>query len=97
MYAVLLNTAYVRGGGSLFALLDREFDAVTFHQAAESSAFDRGEMYKDIVSVFASNETVALLVVKPLYCADFAFIHFLKLSYYYKMLEIWMISRLPYQ
>lgn len=84
---VLLDTTHVRGGGTLVALFDREFDAVAFHQAAEPTTLNGRKMYKDIVATFAGNEAVAFLVVKPLHSADFAIIHLLKLSYYYKTLK----------
>lgn len=81
-FADLLNAADVGGGRPFFALLNSEFYAVAFHQTAESSALDGGEVHKHIVSFLTGNETVAFLVVEPFHSTDFAFIHFEELSYY---------------
>ena len=44
---------------------------LTFLEAPESARLDSGEMYEDILSILAADESIALGVVKPLHCSCF--------------------------
>jgi len=44
---------------------------LTFLEAAESTGLNGGEMYEDILTVLAADETVPLGVVEPLHCSCF--------------------------
>ncbi len=54
----------------------RAFDYVklnllTFLQAAKTVCLDGGEMHKYIFTILAADKTIALGIVKPLYCSCF--------------------------
>ena len=61
-----LDLADVCRRGTLGTILDGEFDAVAFGQAAEALALDGGMVYKDILAPFDGQEAEALLITKPL-------------------------------
>jgi hypothetical protein len=66
-----LNRLDVLGLPALGAFDHVELNLLTFLQAAESICLDRGEVYEDILSILAADESITLRVVKPLYCSCF--------------------------
>jgi len=56
---------------ALGALDHVKLHLLTFLQTAEPTSLNGGEMYEDILTVLAADETVALGVVKPLHCSCF--------------------------
>ena len=66
-----LDRLYVLGLPALGALDNVKLHLLTLLKTAESPRLDGREMYKDILAVLAADKTVALGVVKPLYCSCF--------------------------
>ncbi len=54
-----------------------ELDGLAFLQAAEAAGLNRGEMHEDVFAILAADETIALGVVKPLYCSCFCHLLYL--------------------
>ena len=48
-----------------------ELNLLSFLQAAETVGLNGGEVYKYVLTVLAADESIALGVVKPLYCSLF--------------------------
>ena len=61
-----LDLAHVGGGGTLGALLDREFDLVAFAQATEAFCLNCRLVDEHVLAPCDGQETKALAVVKPL-------------------------------
>src|SRR5512147_1586957 len=68
-----LNLAHIDGGWTLRALLDREFDLVTFGEAAETLGHDGGLVDKHVLAAFHRQKAIPLLVVEPFDGADNTF------------------------
>jgi hypothetical protein len=66
-----LDRLYVLGLPALGALDYVKLHLLTLLETAESPSLNRREVYKDILAVLAADKTVALGVVKPLYCSCF--------------------------
>jgi hypothetical protein len=56
---------------ALGALDHVKLNLLTFLQAAEAASLNGGEMHEYIFAILAADESVALGVVKPLYCSCF--------------------------
>jgi hypothetical protein len=61
-----LDDDYVFSLQPLGALLDREFDLLTFFQSAETVTADFGKMDEDIRPIVLGQEAVSLAAVEPL-------------------------------
>jgi anti-sigma B factor antagonist len=75
----------VLGLPALRTFHDVELDLLTFLQAAESVRLDSGEVYEHIFAVLTANETIALGIVKPLYCSCFHGVAFVPLVLKYAL------------
>jgi hypothetical protein len=49
----------------------RARSTLAFLQAAEAAGLDGGEVHKHVLAVLTADKTLALGVVKPLYCSCF--------------------------
>ena len=56
---------------ALGALYDVELNLLTFLQAAKTVCLDGGEVHEYVLAILAADETIALGIVKPLYCSCF--------------------------
>jgi hypothetical protein len=72
---LFVNEGDAAGLEALLALGDFEFYAVTFVQATEAGALNFGIVDKEIVPIFAGDESIALVTIKPLDCASDTFVH----------------------
>jgi hypothetical protein len=61
----------VLGLPALRTLGDAKLDGLAFLQAFEAASLDGRKMYENIFAVLATDETVPLGVVEPLYCSLF--------------------------
>jgi len=66
-----LNRLYVLSLPSLGTFDYVELDLLALLQAAESIGLDGREVYENVLPVLTADETIALGVVKPLYCSCF--------------------------
>ena len=66
-----LERLYVLSLQTLGALGHVELHGLAFLQALETARLDCGEMHENIFATLAANESVALGIVKPLYCSLF--------------------------
>ena len=48
-----------------------ELNLLTFLQAAKTVCLDGGEVYEYVFTILAADKTIALGIVKPLYCSCF--------------------------
>ena len=64
---------------ALRAFYDVKLNLLAFLQAAESVGLDGGEVHENILPVLAADETIALGIVKPLYCSCFHGVAFVPL------------------
>jgi hypothetical protein len=74
-----LDGLYVLRLPALGALDYIELDLLTFLQAAEAVWLDGGEVNENVLAVLAADETIALGIVKPLYCSCFHGVAFVPL------------------
>jgi hypothetical protein len=56
---------------AFWAFYNVELNLLSFLQTAETTGLDSGEVYKHVFAILAADESVALGVVKPLYCSCF--------------------------
>jgi hypothetical protein len=56
---------------ALGALYDVELNLLTFLQAAKTVGLDGGEVHEYVFTILAADESIALGIVKPLYCSCF--------------------------
>ena len=56
---------------ALRAFYNVELNLLTFLQTAEAVGLNGGEVNENVLAVLAADETIALGVVKPLYCSCF--------------------------
>ena len=56
---------------ALGALYYVELNLLTFLQAAKPVCLDGGEVHENILAILAADKTIALGIVKPLYCSGF--------------------------
>jgi len=56
---------------ALGAFYDVELNLLTFLQAAKPVCLDGGEVHEYIFAILAADKTIALGIVKPLYCSCF--------------------------
>ena len=56
---------------ALGAFYDVELNLLTFLQAAKAVCLDGGEVNENVLATLAADETIALGIVKPLYCSCF--------------------------
>jgi hypothetical protein len=75
----------VLGLPALRTLDDVKLNLLTFLQAAESIRLDSGEVNEHIFAVLTANETIALGIVKPLYCSCFHGVAFVPLVLKYAL------------
>jgi len=68
---LLLDSLNVLSLPALGAFGDVELHGLAFLEAAEAARLNRGEMHKDVFATLTADETIALGVVKPLYCSCF--------------------------
>jgi len=66
-----LSWLYVLRLPALRAFDHIELYLLAFLQAAESAGLNGREMHENILPVLAANKTIALGIVKPLYCSCF--------------------------
>jgi hypothetical protein len=48
-----------------------ELNLLTFLQAAKTVCLDGGEVHENVLTILAADKTIALGIVKPLYCSCF--------------------------
>jgi hypothetical protein len=75
LFGQILQNGNVSCLRTFLALLDCEFDLLTFVQVAETFALNSRVVDKDIRTVLASNKAVALAAVEPFDRADDTFRH----------------------
>ena len=92
----LVNNDDVAGLKSLGSLFNSELDLLAFLQVLETIALNGREMYKDIISTFASEKAVALRSIEPLDCTVDTFRHFCLLVARKKIMEgtHWVLHRI---
>jgi hypothetical protein len=56
---------------ALGAFYDVELNLLTFLQAAKAVCLDGGEVNENVLAILAADKTIALGIVKPLYCSCF--------------------------
>ena len=56
---------------ALGAFHDVELNLLTFLQAAKPVCLDGGEVNENVLAILAADKTIALGIVKPLYCSGF--------------------------
>jgi hypothetical protein len=56
---------------ALGAFDDVELNLLTFLQAAKTVCLDGGEVNENVLAILAADKTIALGIVKPLYCSCF--------------------------
>ena len=56
---------------ALGAFHDIELNLLTFLQAAKTVCLDGGEVNENVFAILAADKTIALGIVKPLYCSCF--------------------------
>ena len=61
--------ADVLGFFALFARRSVELDTLTFFAALVAVTLDAGEMYEDVVTLLARDETESLFRIKKLHCS----------------------------
>src|SRR5437764_9922851 len=66
-----LQRLHILGLPALGALDHIELHLLTFLQAAESIRLNGREVYKHVLAVLTADKSIALGVVKPLYCSCF--------------------------
>ena len=72
----LLDNDDVGSLKTLGALFNSELDLLAFLQVLETITLNGREMYKDIISTFASEKAVALRSIEPFDCTVDTFRHF---------------------
>lgn len=81
MTVKLVYRRYIGGLQTFGAILDGELHLLAFHEIAVTVHLDGREVDEHIRSVFPGDETISLVAVEPLDCADDTFRHFTSNSF----------------
>lgn len=81
MTVKLVYWRYIGGLQTFGAILDGELHLLAFHEIAVTVHLDGREVDEHIRSVFPGDETISLVAVEPLDCADDTIRHFTSNSF----------------